>query len=615
MSKNFTPFIASNKKVAEFSFRAVFLGLFLGLLFAIANAYLGLKVGMTVSASIPAAVISMGLLNTFCKKVSILEHNIVQTISTVGEGLAAGVIFTVPALMFLGESPSIFRIFLLSSLGGVIGILFMIPMRRYLIVKEHGILPFPEGTACAEILKAKEHASGMMAAWGFLAGAIYKVCSNILNIFPEVASWVVKPFQNAAISIDATPSLLGVGYIIGPRISGFLFAGGILGWWVIIPIIHMFGGDVIIHPATTAISTLSSDEIWSNYVRYIGAGAVAIGGLFSLVKITPMLVHTIKVGFKELFSGFNDRGHLPRVEKDISMAYLILGSLATILILWLFPGMPMNFFTILLLTILAFFFAAVTSLTVGLVGSSSNPVSGMVITVLLLTCILFVMLGWTERIYLISAITMSCVASVAICMSATTSQDLKTGFLLGATPFSQQVAELLGIILPSLALGGTLYLLNQAYELGSIDMPAPQAALMAMIAKGVIAKSLPYNLVIIGILIGCIMQILNIPVLAFAIGLYLPLSLSTAMMAGGLVAAYVNRHSLKEVVNDQARLVSAGLIGGDACVGIAIALLTVLGVLSPSSKALLSPYVSLAAFVGLGLFVIAISTRKAKRVS
>ena len=306
-----------------------------------------------------------------------------------------------------------------------------------------------------------------MAAWGVLVGVVYKLCSNAFFLWNEVVTWKIKPYHDTEISIDATPALLGVGYIIGARISSFVFAGGALAWWVIIPLIRMFGmGDVTVFPSSTMISQMSAQDIWSDYIRYIGAGAVAIGGIISLVKIFPLILKTVHVGVKELFSGFKITESKIRTDRDISMAWLILGSLASILFLWLVPIFNLNLLTIVLLVVLGFVFVAVTSITVGLVGSTSNPVSGMTITILLVTSILFVLLGWTSSLYIIAAITMSCVANVAVSLAGTTSQDLKTGFLLGATPKRQQVAEILGAIVPALALGSTIYVLNQAYHIG-----------------------------------------------------------------------------------------------------------------------------------------------------
>jgi putative OPT family oligopeptide transporter len=608
----FHPHIPASKNVREFTLRAALLGLAFGLLFAVANAYLGLKLGTTISASIPAAVMSMAFLRIFCKGATILENNIVQTIASVGEGLAAGVVFTIPALILLGEKISVGKIFLLASLGGILGILLMIPMRRFIIVQEHKKLPFPEGTACALILKAGEttHKSAVMALWGFGVGAVYKIFSNALFVWKEVAAWTFGFYERVVFSIDVTPALLGVGYIIGTRITSVMFSGGLIGWWVIIPLIKIFGSGAAIYPATLPITMLSSDDIWNAYVRYIGAGALTVGGLLSLGKIFPILCKTLHMSIKELFSGFWKRSHLARTDRDISIAWLLIGTLAIILFLWLFPGFPMNFFTVVLLIIFSYFFVAVTTMVTGLVGSTSNPVSGMTITTLLLTCLVFVLLDWTERAYLLSAITMGCVACCAICLGGTTSQDLKTGYLLGATPQKQQIAELLGIVLPALALGYTIYLLNGAYGIGSTLMPAPQATLMSMIAEGVISGNLPYSLFGVGIVIGLCLWVLRVPVLSFALGLYLPLSLSTATMVGGLVRAYVNRKTSDESTQERGILLASGLIGGDACIGIIIALLTVLHILPVDAPSLLGDWASLATFLLLGAGVGALVLRK-----
>ncbi len=615
MEHTFHPHIPAEKKVPEFTFRATFLGLFFGFFFAAANAYLALKIGQTVSASIPAAILSMGMMKVFFRNTSILEHNIVQTIATVGEGLAGGVIFTIPALFLMGDAPSPGRVFLLSALGGVLGILFMIPMRRFIIVEEHRKLPFPEGTACAEILKAGEKSSGtvMMAFWGALAAVFYKICSNILFVWKETPTWAFTFYQNASFSIDTTPALLGVGYIIGSRITAQMFAGGFIAWWMIIPLIKIFGlGTEAIYPATLPVSQLSADQIWENYVRYIGAGTVAVGGLLSLIRIAPLLYKTVHVSVKELFRGIS-REHLQRTDKDISLAWLILGSIGVVLVLWLFPTLPMNFFTIVLLVILSFFFVAVTSLTVGLVGSSSNPVSGMTMTTLLLTCIIFVLLGWTERIYLLSAITMGCVACVAISMAGTTSQDLKTGFLLGATPRSQQIAELVGVIIPSIALGYILYVLNAAYQIGSPAMPAPQAALMAIIADGVIGGELPYALVGAGIVIGLGMALLRVPILPIALGIYLPLSLTSAILIGGIAREAVNRILATEESQERGTLLASGFIGGDAITGILIAFLTIIGLIPAEAPSLLPGWVSFLLFCLLAAGLTYFTCKRGKR--
>lgn len=607
------PYIpASNQTMKEFSFRATLLGMLLGLLFAIGNAYLALKIGTTVSASIPAAVLSMAILRTFFKKVSILENNLVQTIASVGEALAGGVVFTIPALFLLGEQPPLSEIFLLSALGGVLGILFMIPMRRYIIVQEHGKLPFPEGTACAEILKSGESSSSKakLAGVGVLTGAIYKLCSSAFCLFKEIPSWIIGPFQKTSFQMDCTPALLGVGFIVGPRICGLLFAGGALAWWVFIPLIHMFAiGDLAIFPSSIPVAQMSADEIWSNYIRYIGAGAIAVGGILSLFKIAPLIRKTLRVGFDELFQGFNRKTTQARTDRDISLRWLLFGSIGILLTLWLFPGLPLNFLTIVLLLVLGFFFAAVTSLTVGIIGSTSNPLSGMTITTLLVTCLVFVLLGWTQRVYLISALTMSVVVNVAISLAGTTSQDLKTGFLLGATPIKQQVSEIVGVLLPSLAIGGTLYLLNQAYGFGTASMPAPQGTMMALIAKGIIHGDIPVTLVLIGVVIALLLELLELPILPFALGLYLPLSLSTSMMVGGVAAGIIKKKNSLSEAHDRGVLASSGLIAGDACTGVFIALFTVLGLIPADKPGLLPDWVSLLVYFALTALLIQISCR------
>ncbi len=606
----FKPYVSSSSKIAEFSTKSIVLGIILGLIFGIGNAYLALRIGTTVSASIPAAVLSMAILRTFFKRVTILENNLVQTIASVGEGLAGGVVFTVPALFLLGESISPMRIFILAALGGILGVLFMIPMRRYIIVKEHGKLPFPEGTACAEILKSGETSGSRawMALIGIGVGALYKILSNGIHLFRETFTWIIPGYEKTELSVDATPSLLGVGYIIGPRISAVIFAGGAFGWWILIPLIKMFDISIeAIYPATIPVSQMTADDVWSNYIRYIGAGAVATGGLLSLFNIIPLIAKTIHHGMKELFQKPTS-DHIARTDKDISLKWLILGSIAIILALWLMPNSQMNFFTILLLLVLGFFFVAVTSLTVGIVGSTSNPVSGMTITTLLVTCLIFVALGWTERFYLIAALTMAIVVNVAICLAGTTSQDLKTGYIIGATPRSQQIAEILGVILPALAIGGAIFLLSNAYGFGSKELPAPQGTMMALIAQGVIEGNIPFTLVFIGVVTALLLEILSIPILPFAVGLYLPLSLSTPIILGGLVSYFVREKSKKESIVERGILTSSGLVAGDACMGVLIALLSVMGWMNNDKAPLLSDNIGIAFFIllaiGLGWFTL-----------
>lgn len=611
----FQPFVAAEQTVPEFTWRALFLGIVLGVVFGAGNAYLGLKVGTTVSASIPAAVMSMAILRVFSRHVSILEHNLTQTIASVGEGIAAGVIFTVPALYLLGEEISTLRIFMLAALGGVLGILFMIPMRRYIIVKEHGVLPFPEGSACAEILRsaASGRHKAILAIAGIGMGAVYKLFTGALHLWKESPVYIIKHFHKTEFAMECTPALLGVGFIVGPRISTLMFAGGALAWWVLIPLIHMFAtGEAIIYPGQVPIAHMSAGEIWSNYIRYIGAGTVATGGLISLFNIAPVIGKTLKHGATELFLRAPAKHEAVRTDRDISLRWLIIGSVAIILALWVTPSFSLNFVTIMLLVILGFFFVAVTSLTVGIVGSTSNPVSGMTITTLLITCIVFVGLGWTERVYLIAALTMSVVANVAICLAGTTSQDLKTGFLLGATPRLQQIAEIIGIILPAFAVGGTLHLLNTAYGVGTAQMPAPQGTMMYLIANGVINGHIPYTLVIVGAIIGCLIALVRLPILPIAIGLYLPLSLSTAVFVGGLVSLVVAKRASSEEATGRGILAASGLIAGDACMGVLVAFLAVMGIINIEATPLLPDWASFVfyALIAVILAFIALGYRK-----
>jgi len=606
----FKPYIGGEQSTKEFTLRAVILGIILGFIFAVGNAYLGLKIGMTISASIPAAVFSMTIMKALFKDGFILEHNLVQTMASVGEAIAASVIFVFPAFFFLGLTPSSLEIFLIILIGGVTGILFMIPMRRYVIVKEHGKLQFPEGTACAEILRAgeeKEHDGAFVAGFGLLIGAVYKFFVSGIKLFEESIKFnLFKP--NGVLTLEATPSLIGVGFIIGPRIASTMFAGGLMGWWILIPLISTFGvSDTIIYPASVNIDSLDSYGIWSNYIRYVGAGAVAVGGIFSLAKIAPIALSSVLEGFKDIFKGLKHSPDLPRTDRDIPMGFLILGSIVSIFLIWALPIFQMNLVSVIITVILAFFFTGVVSITVGLVGSSTNPTSGMLICSLLISCTLFFVLGWTEKIYLLMSLTSVAFISVAICLASATSQDLKTGYLLGATPAKLQIAEMIGLILPALVMGSILHLLNQAYGLGSIDLPAPQATLLSFIANGILKGDLPYIFVMIGVFLGLILAILRLPILPFAIGLYLPLDLSTTIMLGGLVHALIKRLGS---VSQKGILAASGLVAGDACMGVLIALLSILGMLPNNQISIINETGSFFTLLGVALILGLMAYRK-----
>ena len=584
--KEFKPFVPADKVMPELTVTSIILGVLLAVLFGGANAYLGLRVGMTVSASIPAAVISMGIIRVILRKDSILENNMVQTIGSAGESLAAGAIFTMPALFMwaaeAGEAaPSLLEIGMIALCGGVLGVLFMVPLRTALIVKEHGTLPYPEGTACAEVLLAGE--GGGSKATTVFAGlgiaAIYKFIADGLKIFPSEVDFEFKGYKGSGVGMDVLPALAGVGYICGPKISSYMLAGGTIAWFVIMPLIAMFGGDAVLYPASAPVSELGTWGIWGSFIRYIGAGAVLAGGIISLIKSLPLIVRT----FRDAMKGYNikDGGTL-RTQKDIPMniVILLIGILA--IVMWLIPVIPVTLLGAIIIIIFGFFFATVSSRMVGLVGSSNNPVSGMAIATLLIATIILKATGNIGMPGMVAAITIGSIICIIAAISGDTSQDLKTGYILGATPMKQQIGEIIGAVVSALAIGGVLYLLNAAWGYGSAELPAPQATLMKMVVEGIMGSNLPWTLVFCGVGIAIVVEILGIPVLPFAVGLYLPIHLSTPIMVGGLIRLYVEKKKYGSE-NDRRQTVengilyTSGLIAGEGLVGILLAVFAVVG--------------------------------------
>lgn len=587
----FKPYVPAEKVTPELTLTSIFMGILLAVVFGAANAYLGLRVGMTVSASIPSAVIAMGVIRVLLRKNSILESNMVQTIGSAGESLAAGAIFTIPALFIWAtegktETPGLLEITLIALLGGLLGTFFMIPLRNALIVKEHGILPYPEGTACAEVLLAGEKggtsASTVFAGMGF--AAFFKFIIDGLKLVTSEITLTIKGFAGA-IGTQIYPAVLSVGYICGPRISSYMFAGGVLSWMVIIPLIVFFGGDATLAPAAQPISQLFAEAgaggIWGSYVRYIGAGALAAGGIISLVKSLPLIVRAFRDALKGMASG--GAVGSDRTTKDISLKIVLLAIAILTLLVWLIPAIPVSFVGAVIVVIFGFFFATVSSRMVGLVGSSNNPVSGMTIAALLLTTLILKLTGVTGMEGMCSAIAIGSIICITSAMAGDTSQDLKTGFLLGATPKKQQIGQLFGAIAAALAIGGTLYLLNSAWSFGSAELPAPQAGLMKLITEGVMEGNLPWNLVFIGVALAVVVEVIGIPVLPFAIGVYLPVQLNACIMIGGLIRLLLDKRRYKDeatkttVVNDGI-LFCSGMIAGEGLVGILLALCAVFGI-------------------------------------
>lgn len=590
---NFKPYIPAEKITPELTVTSIIMGIILAVVFGAANAYLGLRVGMTVSASIPAAVISMGVIRVIMRKNSVLESNMVQTIGSAGESLAAGAIFTLPALFLWAnegvmEKPSILQITIIALLGGLLGVFFMIPLRNALIVREHGTLPYPEGQACAEVMLAGEeggaNASTVFAGMGF--AAFFKFIIDGLKIVPsEVNIEGTAKTYPGAVGTQIYPAVMSVGYICGPKISSYMFSGGLLSWLVLIPIIVIFGSNLILYPGTETIGEIyaanGAGGIWGTYIRYIGAGALAAGGIISLIKSLPLIVRT----FRDSMKGFNISGSkgTERTAQDINMTITLIAILVLTLLVWLVPDIPVSLVGAIIVVIFGFFFATVSSRMVGLVGSSNNPVSGMAIATLLIATLILKICGEIGAPGMQAAIAIGSIICIVAAISGDTSQDLKTGYLLGATPKKQQYGEVIGVVASALAIGATLYLLDGAWGFGSEELGAPQATLMKMIIEGIMGGNLPWGLILIGVFIAIIVEILRIPVLPVAIGIYLPIQLNACIMVGGLIRLFFDKMKESKKKNNiisNGILFCSGMIAGEGLVGILLAIFAVAGISS-----------------------------------
>src|SRR5687767_13553318 len=608
----FRPYVPASQSPAEFTIKAIILGALFGLLFGASTVYLGLRAGLTVSASIPIAVLAISVLKKFGGS-TILENNIVQTIGSAGESLAGGVVFTIPALIFLMPSgPSYFnyvQITMLTFAGGILGVLMMVPLRRALIVKEHGTLPYPEGTACAEVLVAGEK-GGKLASLvfsGLGVGALWKAMSWIVEIFRTEIGYSTPrtaQFPNATLNVDVSPEYLGVGYVIGPRIAGTMVAGGVLSWLVLLPLLSILGSYLTeplppIHPnfannpATGRpflISEMSPGQLWSAYIRYIGAGAVLASGPITLARTIPTIISSARGSFKDLSA--RTGGAANRTERDIPMAVVLGGSLLLAVFLVVTPGLPTqgNVVAAVLILVFGFFFATVSSRITGIIGSSSNPISGMTIATLILTCLLFVGLGWTGDAYAPIALCVGAIVCIAAANAGTTSQDLKTGYIVGATPVYQQLGLIIGVLASASIIGMTTLYMHQVFGIGSEAVPAPQATLMSTIITGLLNQNLPWGLVLVGIFVSVTLELCGIHSLSFAVGSYLPIATTAPIFAGGLVRAWVERktgiHEESEV--SSGTLFSSGLIAGGSIAGILFAVLVGTEVIGPDGSAMLA---------------------------
>jgi len=587
-----TPYVSATESPLEFSVKAVFAGAVFGIIFGAANAYLGLQAGLTISTSIPVAVMTVAafrMLRQLGRPGTILEANMSQTIGSASSSVASGVIFTLPALFMWDMAPQLLQMTMLAMTGGLLGVLFMIPLRRYLIEKEHGKLPYPEGTACAEVLIASE-IGGARARNVFLglgAGMVFKFIFGWLKILPAKVNVAVPGLLKAQIGMKMSAALFGVGYILGPRIASIMVAGGLLSSLVIIPGIAYWGADRAepFFPETELkIAAMSADQIWNRYVRYIGAGAVAAAGLITLFRSIPMMAASFRIGAAQLKErlGGKEPDSIPRTRQDLPLSVVAFGAIALAAamaavpeVLGPLPSLGVRLCAAVLVVICAFFFVTVASRIVGLVGVTSNPTSGMTIASLLGTSSVFLVMGWTDSAGKAAALTVGCVVAIAASIAGDTSQDLKTGFLLGATPRRQQLGELLGVLTSATFICLTVLLLDKAYGFGSPELPAPQATLMKLVIEGVLDAKLPWILVGIGVGIAVVAELLRLPSLPLAVGVYLPVSTMATVFAGGLLRWVMDRRAATREARlrrrEQGVLFGSGLVGGEGVLGVLVA--------------------------------------------
>jgi len=622
--KEYEPYIPATANLKEFTARAVIIGCVISILFGAANAYLAMQIGMTICASIPAAVIGMALLKGMGKG-TVLENNIIQTVGSAGESLAAGVAFTLPALLLLNVPVSAVTIFVIACTGGILGILIMIPLRKFLIKDEHGKIPYPEGTACAEVIVAGNEGgeSGKMLFKALGLGAAFKFLTDGLCTFPYTLDHYFKGnLKGGGVGMDFLPSLVGAGFLVGPRICSFSLAGSIIGWFVIMPLIYYFGQYVpeAILPGVDPVGTMDMWGMWSKYIKYVGIGAVTMGGFISLISSIPIIIKS----FKGTFGAYKLKAEeVKRTDKNIDGKYIVIGVifvLAVIAFLPVFPSAASGSVGAILVLIFGFFFVTVSSHIVGLVGSSSNPIAAMTIGGLLVTAVVFRAMGFSGTSGIVATLVVGSVLCIAIGVSGDMSQDLKTGFLLGATPKRQQMGQVIGLVSAAAVMGMVIIMLNEVYGIGGEKLPAPHANMMKTIAEGIMTGSLPWGLILMGMALAVAVWLLGGSVLPFAVGLYLPIHLSTAMMVGGIIRGIIDKKNYdperKNKKLEKGTLYASGLIAGDALMGVIVTALLYAGVDFSAVAVGIIPrtdnaYVSFAAFSILcGYFAYVIFSKK-----
>ncbi|MDA2929513.1 oligopeptide transporter, OPT family, partial [Acidobacteria bacterium AH-259-O06] len=622
----YEPYVSASEEPLEFTLKAAAAGILLGILFGAANAYLGLRAGLTISTSIPVAVMTVAAFKVLGKMghpSGILEANLSQTIGSASSSVASGVIFTLPALFLWELDPSLLQMTLLAMFGGLLGVLFMIPLRRFLIEREHGKLPYPEGTACAEVLVASEVGGGRArnVFVGLGCGALFKFIFGWMRLFADDVHFRIPLLKKGQIGFEMSAALFGVGYILGPRIATIMVSGGLLSSVVIIPAIAIWGEgrSTPLYPETLkTIAEMSSGQIWTRYVRYIGAGAVAAGGLITLIRSIPTMLESFRIGARQLRERLETAGlALPRTGQDLSLRVVVLGAALIAVGMTTVPyvfgpvtSTLLRLAAAVLVVISAFFFVTVSSRIVGLVGVTSNPTSGMTIATLLLTSSIFLLAGWTDDMGKITALTVGCVVAIAASIAGDTSQDLKTGFLLGATPRRQQMGELIGVLTSATFVCLAVLLLDDAYGFGTDELPAPQATLMKLVIDGVLESSLPWSFVAIGVAIALVVEASGIPSLPFAVGVYLPVSTMTTVFLGGLLRSGMERQapSPEKAASRREKgvLFGSGLVGGEGLMGVGIAAVAFTQGAAPqgvghSWAGVAAPWLALAAFGLLAL--------------
>ncbi len=575
---DYIPYIPANEAMPEANIISILIGCILAIVFAAANTYLGLKVGMTIAAGIPAAILGTGILKGIFRRNNILEANMIQSIAAMGESLAGGIIFTLPAIIIWGMELKLSTIVICTLLGGLVGILFVVPLRRYLIVEEHGTLIFPEGMAASEVLvNASEGGTGFQTVLtGLGIGGAFKLLSGGFKFWLEEPEWTIKPMQGTIFGMDTLASLLGVGYIVGLQISLYMFAGALVAWLGLIPLIKYVGAGLAapLFPSAVLIKDMDAWSIWSKYIRYVGAGAVAAGGFISLAKSLPTIIRSFKAAMGGIGGGKG--GAIKRTDLDAPITWVIAAAILVFLLAWLLPMINVGPIGALLVIVFSFFFAVVSARLTGIIGVSNNPVSGMTIATLLFVTSILKITGFTGTRGMMAAILSGAIVCIAVAVAGGASQSLKTTYIVGGTPKRVEIGMYIGVVASSVVAGLVLLMLHNTYGIGSKAIAAPQATLMSMVVKGVMDAQLPWALVSIGAVLGVMCELMGLPILPFALGLYLPIHLSAGILVGGIIRNLVekkfskNEEALKEQ-NEKGILLASGLVAGDALMGIIVA--------------------------------------------